>query len=159
MIEVSYSEARARLAQLLDRVTEDREVVRIRRQGNKPAAVIIDADDYASLEETAYLLSSPANARHILRALVELEAGQGRAYESVEDMWRELEDVPVRAESTAPATLDLKSAHRANIESARPHQTPPDAFDEKASQAPVEPRVSGSASKARPGGGRRSSKS
>ncbi len=113
MIEVSYSEARARLAQLLDRVTEDREVVRIRRQGNKPAAVIIDADDYASLEETAYLLSSPANARHILRALVELEAGQGRPYESVEDLWRELEDEPAGAESTAPATLDLKSAHRA----------------------------------------------
>src|ERR1700687_3333910 len=81
MIEVSYSEARARFAELLDRATDDREVVRIRRQGNRPSAVLIDADDYASLEETAYLLSSPANARHILRALVELEAGQGRAYE------------------------------------------------------------------------------
>jgi antitoxin YefM len=91
MIEVSYSQARARLAELLDRVTDDREVVRIRRQGNKPGAVLIDADDYASLEETAYLLSSPENARHILRALVELGAGHGRAYESVSDLWRELE--------------------------------------------------------------------
>jgi antitoxin YefM len=91
MIEVSYSQARARLAELLDRVTDDREVVRIRRQGNRPGAVLIDADDYASLEETAYLLSSPANARHILRALAELEAGQGRGYGSVDDLWRELE--------------------------------------------------------------------
>jgi antitoxin YefM len=91
MIEVSYSEARARLAELLDRVTDNREVVRIRRQGNRPGAVLIDADDYASLEETAYLFSSPANARHILRAVVELEAGQGRAYESVYDLWRALD--------------------------------------------------------------------
>jgi hypothetical protein len=35
--------------------------------------------------------SSPANARHILPAIVELEAGQGQAYESVDDLWRELE--------------------------------------------------------------------
>jgi antitoxin YefM len=98
MIEVSYSEARARLAELLDRVTDDREVVRIRRQGNRPGAVLIDADDYASLEETAYLLSSPANARHILRALAELEAGQGRGYESVDDLWRELESQSPAAE-------------------------------------------------------------
>lgn len=91
MIEVSYSEARARFAELLDSVADDHDVVRIRRQGNKRAAVLIDADDYASLEETAYLLSSPANARHILRSLAELEAGHGRVYETVDDVWRDLE--------------------------------------------------------------------
>jgi antitoxin YefM len=91
MIEVTYSEARARLAELLDRVTDDREVVRIRRQGKKTGVVLIDADDFASLEETAYLLSSPAMAQHIFRAVVELEAGQGRAYESVDDLWSDLE--------------------------------------------------------------------
>jgi antitoxin YefM len=91
MIEVSYSEARARLAELLDRVADQHDVVRIRRQGNKPSAVLLDADDYASLEETAHLLSNPANARHLLRALVELESGQGRVHESVDDLWRDLE--------------------------------------------------------------------
>ena len=91
MIEVSYSEARARLAELLDRVTDDREVVRIRRQGKKTGAVLIDADDFASLEETAYLLSSPAMAQHIFRAVVELEAGQARTYETVDDLWSDLE--------------------------------------------------------------------
>ena len=73
MIEVSYSEARARLAELLDRVTDDREVVRIRRQGNRPGAVIIDADEYASLEETAYLFVAtdrvPAARRAVAAAL------------------------------------------------------------------------------------------
>ena len=119
MIEVSYSEARARLAELLDRVTDDREVVRIRRQGNRPGAVIIDADEYASLEETAYLLSSPANARHILRALLELEAGQGRSYDTVEDLWRELDDEAAGAESVIPPTVDLMAALRTSIETAK----------------------------------------
>ena len=119
MIEVSYSEARARLAELLDRVTDDREVVRIRRQGNRPGAVIIDADEYASLEETAYLLSSPANARHILRALLELEAGQGRSYDTVEDLWRELDDEATGAESVVPPTVDLMAALRTSIETAK----------------------------------------
>src|SRR5258708_27354820 len=103
MIEVSYSEARARLAELLDRVTDNREVVRIRRQGNRPGAVLIDADDYAGLEETAYLFSSPANARHILRAVVELEAGHGRAYESVGDLWHELDRADEGAHKAANA--------------------------------------------------------
>jgi antitoxin YefM len=119
MIEVSYSEARARLAELLDRVTDDREVVRIRRQGNRPGAVIIDADEYASLEETAYLLSSPANARHILRALLELEAGQGRSYDTVEDFWRELDNEATGAESVVPPTVDLMAALRTSIETAK----------------------------------------
>jgi antitoxin YefM len=138
MIEVSYSEARARLAELLDRVTEDREVVHVRRQGNKPGAVIIDADDYASLEETAYLLSSPANARHILRGLVELEAGQGRAYQSVDDFWRELDEQPAVAEGAVPATVELMAALRTSIETARQHKTPPGASAETPSQEPVE---------------------
>jgi antitoxin YefM len=90
MIEVSYSEARARLAELLDRASEDREVVRIRRQGKQSSAVLLDADEYESLAETAHLLSSPANLRHLLRALAELEAGQGRSYDSVGDLWHDL---------------------------------------------------------------------
>ena len=57
MIEVSYSEARARLAELLDRVTDNREVVRIRRQGNRPGAVLID---FYSLNTTD---SSPEGMR------------------------------------------------------------------------------------------------
>ena len=62
MLEVSYSEARAHLAELLDRVSDDREVVRIRRQGAKAGAVLLDADEYASLLETAHLFSSRLSA-------------------------------------------------------------------------------------------------
>ena len=91
MIEVSYSEARARLAELLQRVSEDREVVRIRRQGARPSAVLMDADEYASLAETAHLLSSPANVSHLMQSLLELQSGLGKAYPSVDELWRDLD--------------------------------------------------------------------
>jgi Txe/YoeB family toxin of Txe-Axe toxin-antitoxin module len=42
---------------------------------------MISLDDYEALEETAYLLRSPKNARHLLEAIPELEAGGGTARE------------------------------------------------------------------------------
>ena len=34
-------------------------------------------DDYEALEETAYLLRSPKNARRLLESIAQLEAGKG----------------------------------------------------------------------------------
>lgn len=67
-IEMTYTQARANLAGLLDKVTENREIVVIRRQRGRRAAVI-DADELDSLLETAYLLRSPRNAERLLAAL------------------------------------------------------------------------------------------
>ena len=67
-IETTYSAARANLASLLDHVTEDRETVIIRRRGADDVA-LVSASELASLEETAHLLRSPANARRLLTAL------------------------------------------------------------------------------------------
>ena len=36
---------------------------------------MISLEDYQALEETAYLLRSPKNARRLLEAVAELEAG------------------------------------------------------------------------------------
>lgn len=67
-IQTTYSQARADLAKLLDRVTTDREVVIIhRRQGEDVA--LVAADELSGLLETAHLLRSPANARRLLTAL------------------------------------------------------------------------------------------
>ncbi len=77
-IEVSYSQARQRLASLLDEVTQDREVVIINRRGGEPAALIA-ADELASLTETAHLLRSPANAARLLEALARAIKGGGQA--------------------------------------------------------------------------------
>jgi antitoxin YefM len=77
-IEVTYSDARQRFASLLDAVTENREIVVIRRRDGEPAA-LISADELASLTETAHLLRSPANASRLLNALARALKGEGRS--------------------------------------------------------------------------------
>jgi antitoxin YefM len=45
---------------------------------------MISLDDYEALEETAYLLRSPENARRLLESVAELERGGGRERELAE---------------------------------------------------------------------------
>jgi antitoxin YefM len=75
-VEVSYSEARERLAELWDRAVADREPIRLTRRGSAPV-VLIAADEYEGLVETAHLLRSPANAARVLAALGRARAGEG----------------------------------------------------------------------------------
>jgi len=75
-IQVSYSEARANLAQLWDEVAQNRETVVITRRGSENVA-LISAAELASLEETAYLLRSPKNAERLLTALLRVRKGEG----------------------------------------------------------------------------------
>jgi len=77
MRATSYTELRKNLAATLDRVNADHEPVIITRDRGKPAAVLMSLEDYASFEETRYLLRSPANAERLLSAVAELEAGRG----------------------------------------------------------------------------------
>ena len=65
--ETTYTNARANLAALMDRVTDTREPIVIRRRGAEPVALIA-ADELAGWMETAYLLRSPKNARRLLEA-------------------------------------------------------------------------------------------
>jgi antitoxin YefM len=67
-IQTTYTQARAGLAQLLNQVTHNREVVLIQRRGEEEVAMIA-ASELTSLMETAYLLRSPANAKRLLSAL------------------------------------------------------------------------------------------
>ena len=83
MKTMSYTESRARYAEVLDSVTDDREEVVITRAGHEPV-VIVSLADYESLRETAYLMRSPANARRLLDAMERLEAGRGQTRELVE---------------------------------------------------------------------------
>lgn len=65
-MSITASEARRRLFPLIDQVNDDRVVVEIVSQ--RGSAVLMSADDYAALQETAYLLRSPENARRLLEA-------------------------------------------------------------------------------------------
>ncbi|TDT95563.1 antitoxin YefM [Streptomyces sp. 846.5] len=80
MKTMTYSESRARYAEVLNSVNDDREEVVITRAGHDPV-VIVSLADYESLKETAYLLRSPANARRLLASIDELENGGGAVRE------------------------------------------------------------------------------
>jgi antitoxin YefM len=73
---MSYTESRARYAETLDAVVNDREEVVITRAGREPG-VIVALSEYESLRESAYLFRSPANARRLLDSIERLEAGGG----------------------------------------------------------------------------------
>ena len=62
MQAVTYSEARANFAAMLDKVNNDHAPVLITRQQGKPA-VLMSLEDFSAWEETAYLLRSPDKKR------------------------------------------------------------------------------------------------
>ncbi len=67
-VRTSCSHARAHFAAIWDEVESSREAAVIQRRGREDM-VLVPADDYASLQETAHLLRSPANAARLLSAL------------------------------------------------------------------------------------------
>jgi len=83
MRTMSYSESRARYAETLDSVVNDREEVVITRAGHEPV-VMVSLDDYQALKETVYLLGSPENARRLITAIERLESGGGNSTNSAD---------------------------------------------------------------------------
>lgn len=75
-IQTTYTDARARLASLIDEVVENREVVIIRRRGSENVAMIA-ADELSGILETAHLLRSPANAERLHSALERVRKRKG----------------------------------------------------------------------------------
>lgn len=76
MDAISYSAARANLASTMDRVCNDHEPLIITRNGQQ-SVVMLSLEDFTALEETAYLLRSPANAKRLMSAMEQLNAGKG----------------------------------------------------------------------------------
>lgn len=81
---ITYTRLRNELAKALDRVTQDHAPLWIVRKRGK-AAVLIAADDYAALEETAYLLRSPRNAARLRQAHEEIEKEIARRREAARE--------------------------------------------------------------------------
>ena len=76
MDTMSYTMARKNLAKTMEQVCEDHAPVIITRKGEQPV-VMMSMEDYQALQETAYLLRSPKNARKLLESIAELESGKG----------------------------------------------------------------------------------
>jgi antitoxin YefM len=80
---MTYTESRAKYAETLSAVVDDREEVVVTRAGHEPV-VIVALDEYESLRETAYQLRSPENARRLLASIDRLESGGGTVRELAE---------------------------------------------------------------------------
>lgn len=83
MKAISYTAARENLASTMDQVCNDRDPVIITRKRDQ-SVVMLSLADYEALEETAYLLRAPANARRLQLAIESLEAGSGVERELIE---------------------------------------------------------------------------
>jgi antitoxin YefM len=76
MKAITYTAARENLASTMDGVCQDHDPVIITRNRDQ-AVVMMSLEDYESLQETAYLLRSPANARRLLESISELKDTPG----------------------------------------------------------------------------------
>ncbi len=83
MEAISISEARANMKAVVDKVVADKAPLAITRQRGE-GVVMISASEWASIEETLYLLRSPKNAERLLEAVRGLKAGQGEEHELIE---------------------------------------------------------------------------
>jgi antitoxin YefM len=76
---MTASEARKNLFPLIERVNNDRQPIEI--TSKRGDAVLMSRADYEALEETAYLLRSPANARRLLESLEQARSGERQQHD------------------------------------------------------------------------------
>jgi antitoxin YefM len=76
MESLSFSETRANLKAVMDKVVADRVPVTIRRRGAENV-VMVSQSEWEGMEETLYLLKSPKNAERLLEAIEGLDRGEG----------------------------------------------------------------------------------
>ena len=76
MDALTYTAARQNLAKTMDKVCNDHAPVIVTRKSSN-SVVIMSLEDFEALEETAYLLRSPKNARRLIESVAQLEKGQG----------------------------------------------------------------------------------
>ena len=71
---VNYSDFRNNLAQSLNAVNDDREIVVVSRTKGKNV-VVMDLDEYNAIQETLHLTSNVANRQRLTESLQEMNSG------------------------------------------------------------------------------------
>ncbi|WP_127090406.1 type II toxin-antitoxin system Phd/YefM family antitoxin [Aquabacter cavernae] len=77
---LTYTDARAKLKDVMDSVVDDHEEVIVTRKNGKPV-VMVSLDTWNAIQETMHLLSTPANARALRDSIAQLDAGGGAVRE------------------------------------------------------------------------------
>lgn len=80
---ITYSDTRAHLKKVMERVVADRTPIVVTRQ-KAEAVVMVSLADWNAMEETLHLLSSPRNAERLRAAIGQLDAGGGTEHELIE---------------------------------------------------------------------------
>lgn len=83
MRAISYTTARNNLASTMKQVCEDHDPIIVTRKNNE-SVIIMSLEDYESLNETAYLMQSPKNAKRLIHSIEELKAGKGKERDLLE---------------------------------------------------------------------------
>lgn len=84
MNAINYSDLRKNFKSTMDKIVSDHEPVIVTRR-NGDNVVIVSYEDYAAIEETAYLLKSPENAKRLRESIKSYEDGQGKEYGLIKD--------------------------------------------------------------------------
>ena len=88
MKTLSSTDLRANLSAVMDHVNDDHEPVIVTRAKGRPV-VMVSLEDWASMDETTYLLASPANKAALLAAIAEAGRGVVKTMAELEAMARE----------------------------------------------------------------------
>lgn len=83
MEAITYTQARSNLAKTIERVCTNHDPVIITKKNE--AVVMLSLEDYEALQETAYLLRSPANAQRLIEAMQAIHRGEGKRIEALCD--------------------------------------------------------------------------
>ena len=71
---ISYTSLRQHLSSIMDKIELNRSVYKISRK-NHQNLVMMTEDDYNSLQETLYLLSSAKNSSRLFESMKQAESG------------------------------------------------------------------------------------
>jgi antitoxin YefM len=83
MDAMSYSFARKNLVKTMEKVCDDHSPVIVTRK-NARAVVIMSLEDFNAIQETGYLLRSPANAERLRQSIKQAEEGKVRSQKIIE---------------------------------------------------------------------------
>ena len=84
MTAINLTRFRETLRESLEAVVDNHEALIVTRP-NGQNVVVLSYEDYAAIEETSYLLRSPANARRLKESLESFEKGLGTERKLVDE--------------------------------------------------------------------------